>query len=371
LGVHIDDSDGSHAARLARYTAVANALAVISDRGLGDLVDAAPSIGSGIGGTRVGLDVEGVPVFAKRIPLTDLERRPDHVMSTANLFDLPTFMQYGVGSPGFGVWRELAAHVMTTNWVLGGRCESFPLMYHWRVLERRSPRPPSSAEHAEITRTIEFWGGSPPVRERFEQIARACADVVVFLEYVPDNLYTWLAKQLTGDAGTADAACAMLERRLRADVAFMNANGLLHFDAHFGNILTEGRRLYFADFGLATSSRFELTGAESTFLDRHRSHDACHTMTELVNRIVTGLTGTPAPDRAGLLERCVDGREPLDLPPAAAAIVRRYAPVALVVNRFYGRLRRESRAVEYPAEEIEARCADLRSPWRARTRPGQ
>jgi hypothetical protein len=358
MGVPSAGSDRARATRLARYTAVANALAVLSDRRLGELVAAAPLLGSGIGGDAVRMDVDGVPVFVKRIPLTDLERRPDHVMSTANLFDLPTFLQYGIGSPGFGVWRELAVHAMTTNWVLGGQWESFPVMYHWRVLARRPPPTETSTEDARFPRTVEYWGGSPAVRERYEQILRASAEVVVFVEYFPQNLSAWLAKQLAGDAETIDAACGMLERHLRADVAFMNSHGLLHFDAHFDNILTDGQRLYFADFGLATSSRFELTGVESAFFHRHRSYDTCQTMTELVNRLVKAFAG--ASDRDEYLRRCVEGREPRDLPPAAAAILRRYAPVALVANRFYGRLQRESRTVEYPAEQIEALCASIR-----------
>jgi hypothetical protein len=50
-----------------------------------------------------------VAVFAKRIPLTDLERRAENVMSTANLFSLSLYCHYGVGSAGGGVWREVAA----------------------------------------------------------------------------------------------------------------------------------------------------------------------------------------------------------------------------------------------------------------------
>ncbi|MFF2503082.1 hypothetical protein ACFVTY_06840 [Streptomyces sp. NPDC058067] len=49
----------------------------------------------------------------------------------------------------------------------------------------------------------------------------------------------------------------------------MNSRGLLHFDAHFQNILTDGRRLYFADFGLALSSRFDLSPSEAGFFERH------------------------------------------------------------------------------------------------------
>ena len=61
----------------------------------------------------------------------------------------------------------------------------------------------------------------------------------------------------------------MVERKLDAGTAFMNARGLLHFDAHFDNILTDGQRLYFADYGLALSSRFDLSEDEATFFDRH------------------------------------------------------------------------------------------------------
>lgn len=78
--------------------------------------------------------VAGRRVFIQRIRLTDIELRPQNVRSTANLFGLPLFYQYGVGSAGFGGWRELAVHTMTTNWVLGGEYEGLPLMYHWRVL---------------------------------------------------------------------------------------------------------------------------------------------------------------------------------------------------------------------------------------------
>lgn len=49
-------------------------------------------------------------MFVKRVPLTDLERRPENVRSTANLFELPLFCHYGIGGPGFGLdssegWR--------------------------------------------------------------------------------------------------------------------------------------------------------------------------------------------------------------------------------------------------------------------------
>src|SRR5689334_19397889 len=57
-------------------------------------------------------------VFVKRVSVTDLEYA--NMFSTRNVYDLPTFYNYGFGSAGFGVFRELAAHIKTTNWILSG-----------------------------------------------------------------------------------------------------------------------------------------------------------------------------------------------------------------------------------------------------------
>jgi hypothetical protein len=144
----------SHGARLTAHSAVSTSLALCSDRALRELVDGAVPIGSGIGGKSALLEVAGTPVFVKRVPLTDQERQPEHVRSTANLFDLPVFCQYGIGSiggPGFGAWREVAVHTMTTKWVLAAEYEGFPLMYHWRVLPDSTPLP---EELADIERAV-------------------------------------------------------------------------------------------------------------------------------------------------------------------------------------------------------------------------
>ncbi|MFD0327527.1 hypothetical protein ACFQZC_03075 [Streptacidiphilus monticola] len=76
---------------MTAYRAVSTALARYSDRALCDLVDAAEPVGAGIGGTSARLSVAGHPVSVKRVPLTDLELRPEHVRSTANLFEVPDF----------------------------------------------------------------------------------------------------------------------------------------------------------------------------------------------------------------------------------------------------------------------------------------
>jgi hypothetical protein len=348
-----------HKERLDRYGAVSTALALLSDRRLGRLVDAAPGIGSGVGGASARLDIAGAPVFVKRIPLTDLEREPDNVRSTANLFGVPTSGHYGVAQlagPGFGAWRELAANAMTTNWVVTGRSAAFPLMYHWRVLPGAAP---PTEEHADIDRVVAYWGGSAAVRRRLQALAGASASVVLFLEYLPQTLQEWLAGQLAAGREAAIAACAMVERCLRADITFMNAGGLLHFDAHFRNILTDGHRLYLADLGLATSPRFDLSPAEQDFVAHNTSHDAGYAMRELVNWMVANIAGVAPPETGGPVERyeyvrrCAAGAAPANVPPPAAALLCRYAPVATIVNDFYWDFFGDSRGTPYPARRIE------------------
>ncbi|GAA3413991.1 hypothetical protein GCM10018952_32830 [Streptosporangium vulgare] len=174
------------AARLAGYGTVSTQLSLLSDHRLGEVVAAATPLGSGIGGRSAELDINGARVFVKRIPLTDTELRPENARSTANVFGLPMFYQYGVGSAGFGAWRELAVHTMTTNWVLSDEYAGFPLMYHWRVLPD-SPPEGFTDEFGGLEGAVAHWEGSPAVRDRLEAIGRSSCSLVLFLEHVPQH----------------------------------------------------------------------------------------------------------------------------------------------------------------------------------------
>ncbi|WP_077060019.1 hypothetical protein [Streptomyces sp. MP131-18] len=345
----------SHGARLAAHSAVSTSLALCGDRALHELVNTAEPIGSGIGGKASLLEVAGTPVFVKRVPVTDLERQPEHVRSTANLFELPVFCHYGVGTiagPGFGAWRELAVHTMTTNWVLTAEHEGFPLMYHWRVLPDSTPLP---EDLADTERAVAYRGGSSQVRRRIEALQQSSASVALFLEYIPQSLHQWLGTQVEAGDEAANRACAMVERELAAGVSFMNDRRLLHFDAHFENILTDGRRLYFADYGLAISSQFELSQGEADFFERHQTYDRCYTATYLVNWLVTALFGYQREDRDGryeLVRAYAEGKRPTGIPEEAAAILARHAPIAAVISDFNLKFQRRSRQTPYPLEEI-------------------
>ncbi|MDO0931017.1 protein kinase family protein [Streptomyces sp. DG2A-72] len=337
--------------RLATHGDIATSLALLSDLELAELVASGTSVTTGIGGRGAVTEVAGRRVFVKRVPVTDLELRPANVRSTANLFGLPTFCQYNIGGPGGGAWRELAAHAMTTNWVLTGRFAGFPLLHHWRVLpDAVQPLP---KELADVERAVAFWGGAEQVRARIEALASASASLTLFLEYVPYTLHDWLTEQLATD----DTACAFVESELEAVVAFLRDHELLHLDTHFGNILTDGHRLYLADYGLALSSRFRLTPEERDFYDRHRDYDRAYATGYLANWLVTTLRGCGGEERNAFMRACAEGAPPVGLPSVAASVVARHARTAVVMADFIGRLQSESRETPYPYEALRTALA--------------
>ncbi|MFC9686291.1 protein kinase family protein [Streptomyces sp. NPDC056948] len=340
--------------RLIGYDTVSTSLALRGDAELRELVDAAVPLGTGIGGKSARLDVSGTPVFVKRVPLTDLERRPEHLRSTANVFGLPMVCQYGVGGPGFGAWREVAVHTMTTNWVLSGQFQGFPLMYHWRVMPDEAPG--LTEELADVDKAVDYWGGSAEVRRRIEALQQSSASVALFLEYVPQTLHAWLTAQVRAGGEELDRACSLVEKELRVGTSFMNSRGLLHFDAHFENILTDGRRLYFADYGLALSTRFDLSRTEADFYDRHSTYDRCYTASFLVNWLITALYAGDWEERGALIQAWAEGRQASGAPPGTAEILRRNAPVAAVMTDFYRRVQGVSRTTPYPGERLRRLC---------------
>jgi hypothetical protein len=330
--------------RLRRHERASAFLASRGDAELAALVDVAPPGEVGVGGGSATLDVRGVPVFVKRVPLSDRELAHPH--STANLFELPLFCQYGIGSPGFGAWRELAANRLVTGAVLAGETSSFPLLYHWRVLAGRSP---VAAEHADLDAAVATLGGSPAVRARLAASAAASHSLVLFFEYIPYPLLDWLRDDPAGKARA-------LERQLSEIVAFLRGHDLLHMDGHFANLRSDGAEVYLADFGLVTSPRFELSPAERDFAAHHVTHDAAYAAMRLVNWLVTAVCGVPATRvpvaRNEYVRRCATGHVPDDVPRAVADILVRHAPAAARMNSFYWSLFDGDLDTDYPADEL-------------------
>ncbi|MFF3690974.1 protein kinase family protein [Streptomyces sp. NPDC002187] len=349
----MDVTESAHAARVSAYAAVGARLSLFSDRRLADAVAAAPSLGSGIGGRSAEMEVEGTRVFVKRVPLTDIELQPEHARSTANVFELPLFYQYGVGSAGFGAWRELAAHIMTTGWALKNEYAGFPLLYHWRVLPD-SPPAGFADGLGGVEAAVAHWEGSPAVRRRLEAIGRCSFSLVLFLEHVPQTLAEWLGD--THDATPPEpgggSPYRWVENALLRGTEFMSARGLVHFDAHFANLLTDGRRMYFTDFGLALSRDFELSAEECDFLADHLVYDRSYAPNHLLrHHLPDGVRG--GTEHGAFLREWVDGHRPAHVQPDIGAIIDRHAPHAIVLDGFHHRLLTQSKRTPFPAAEVQ------------------
>jgi hypothetical protein len=78
-------TDQGRSARMSAYATASSHLALLSDLALERVVDEAPRVRPGIGGTSATLEVEGVRVFVKQVPVTERELLPGNVKSTANL----------------------------------------------------------------------------------------------------------------------------------------------------------------------------------------------------------------------------------------------------------------------------------------------
>ena len=332
--------------REQRRRSAGAALASLTDAELVQLL-AAGGIGAcGIGGSSVRVDLAGVPVFAKCVPVTDLETQ--NQTSTSNLFGLPTMYHYGVGSSGTNVWRELAAHQMATEWVVSDEVAAFPLPYHARLLPLRSST--TADEHlADTESVISYWDGSLAVGRRVDALAASSSSLVLFLEYIPTTLSSWLSQH--PDSRELEDAYGALETQLLTAVEVMNGHGLHHFDIHVNNVLTDGRQVYLTDFGLATSVNFALTGTERDFLGANATHDKCLVRTMLVNALVTKhLDPTDAAHRNEIIRTLATGEHPAGLPTGLVALLRRHATVAVVINDFYWNLFGVSRATPYPTQ---------------------
>jgi hypothetical protein len=212
-------------------------------------------------GTNQTVEVAGSKVFVKRVPVTDAEY--NNLFSTKNLYDLPTCYNYGVGSAGFGVFRELVTHIKTTNWVLQGAIANFPLMYHYRIVPFSGTRADIDMEQHQ--KYVNYWGDNANIGRYMLERANANYELVLCLEHIPYVLQPWLAEH-------PNKVEHVLEE-LRATLSFLRKHHIIHFDAHFFNILSDGEQIYLTDFGLVLDKAFALTQDETSFFNANTHYD--------------------------------------------------------------------------------------------------
>ncbi|MEI8124640.1 MAG: hypothetical protein WCG42_02675 [Parachlamydiaceae bacterium] len=297
------------------------------------------------------MEIEGVLLFIKKIRLTDIESEKPG--STLNHFDLPSYYQYRVGSTGFGVWRELAAHQITTQWVLTGECPNFPLMYHSRIMPHTIDKNPST--EGDIDRIVAYWDGSSAIKGRLEAIKTASNDVVIFMEHMQQTLGNWLEVE-TPKGTLTESKLTRLESELNKVVSFMKSKGFIHLDCHGSNVMMKHDNLpYFIDFGLTMSREFELSSKEIAFLEKHRDYDHYLVISDFTMRLVTEAI-VSAYGEEGCRDKAIayitKDDKTIILPPAVTTIAERYRPICVLMHTFYEDLQNKSKSTPYPDEAL-------------------
>jgi hypothetical protein len=242
-------------------------------------------------GTNHIIDIGQAKIFVKRIPVTNIEY--DNMFSTKNLYELPTYYNYGFGSAGLGVFRELVAHIKTTNWVLAGAIATFPLLYHYRIIPFSGVRADVDMErHRDY---ITYWGNNENVGRYLLDRANANYELVLFLEYIPHTVATWLLEH--------PRKMPMVLTDMQATITFLRNNGIIHLDTDFFNMLTDGKQVYLTDFGLVLDKQFELTSTEEQFYKQNIHYDYGQLLWSLGFHLFWMYRGLSEADKNGISEQ--------------------------------------------------------------------
>jgi hypothetical protein len=290
--------------RRKRYFKLSSQIAQLDNAQLHSLFNNSESNESSTGwGTNHTIVLGESKVFVKRVPVTNIEY--DNLFSTRNLYNLPTYCNYNLGSTGFGVFRELLTHIKTTNWVLEGAIATFPLMYHYRIIPFSGRRSPVNLEQHKSY--VEYWGNSENVGNYVLDRSHANYELVLFLEYIPYVLETWLRQNPNKLQKPLDD--------LRTTIDFLRTKGIIHFDAHFQNVLTDGEQIYLTDFGLVLDKSFTLTKDEESFFKQNTFYDYGEVLRNLGHLIEPSYNSCSENDKRRIMEKYAikEGLQPYEL----------------------------------------------------------
>ena len=238
-------------------------------------------------------------------------------------------------------------------------------MYHHRIMPFSGERVETPAER--VAGYVKYWGGSESVAKLWSGRVDASHEVVIFLEHFPHVLQPWLIEHQERIPDVID--------ELRATIDFLRRHGVIHFDAHFNNVVTEGERPYLTDFGLVLDEGFELSEEERAFFERHTHYDYGQVLWNvgyllsgvfnalgdddkraIKEKVGMGSAGPLADPYGPLVENveAVAGDSRLGLHPDFVAAVVRYRPIMTLVQEFFVALRANLRKdTPFPHDELK------------------
>lgn len=220
------------------FKTIADTLLSLSDQTITQLLEEG-KVSEGWGTNHV-IDVDGTKIFAKKIPVTQLEL--EHWNGFDNPYNLPNFYNFGFISAGLGAFRELHAHIKTTQRMRAGHPKTAPLLYHHRLIPCTGPK--KILDEQEHRAAVTSWNSDQNIDTFLRARHDAPTELVLFLEWFPHCLgYSdWFS---THTHRVWDIAAQGFKA-----LAELRKSDLLQFDGNFHNVITDGEKFFMCDFGL-------------------------------------------------------------------------------------------------------------------------
>tara|TARA_R110000868_G_scaffold180024_2_gene420525 strand:- start:1705 stop:2676 length:972 start_codon:yes stop_codon:yes gene_type:complete len=304
----------------------------MSDEEIQNILMDSKNIRYGIGGSSQKIKFKNDLVFVKKIPVSNFELSYIDSMSTANIFNLPMYYHYGVGSLGFSVWRELETHLLTTKWVLNGDCMNFPVLYHWRLIPDDKPKIDFSY-WKDLDDYLNYWGNNHEINNRANLLINAKHSLIIFLEFFPKNLSNAMIENKNLNEEDTLIFLETVNNDIEKTLKFLSSKSFVHFDVHFENIVTDDKNFYISDFGLALTDSFELSKVEKNFLNDHKNFDYGSYYYFFVNKILNNYITSSDWD-GKVLEYNISIFKK-HLPKKISAFIENYYYVACEIQKFY------------------------------------
>jgi hypothetical protein len=242
--------------RVQKYDKINTKLSYISDKEILQLIKKKEDVAKSSYGENTTIKIYNTKIFVKSIILTELEYNNKY--NTSNLFNLPLYYNYGIGSYGINCWRELLIHIKTTNYVLSGECINFPLLYHYRIIETK-------LKHIKFD-NFKYWNSNQNIKKYIAAKSKSKYRILLFIEWFPKVVHTWLLENKTNLNSFYEQAFKLLH--------FLQSNNIIHFDTHGSNIVVDSNNIiYLTDYGLVLDKSFHLSTKELQFFNKNKYYD--------------------------------------------------------------------------------------------------
>jgi serine/threonine protein kinase len=188
------------------------------------------------------------------------------MFDTSNLYNLPTFYNYPIGSAGINCFRELTMHIKTTNWVLEGKIKNFIMMYHYRIIKKEN-HIIDDIQKENINKKVETkWNSNKNIKKYLIERLNAPYEIIVVMEYFPITLNEWLKQDITN--------VYSYKKQIYPLLNFLQEQHVIHFDSHSKNfVVSKEGIIYMIDFGLVLDLEFNLTKEEIKFFNKNTMFD--------------------------------------------------------------------------------------------------